>query len=258
MILTSTHNLSYHPQRIVSLVPSQTELLYYLQLNEKIAGITKFCIHPTEWFRSKIKVGGTKNINFDTIDNIQPDLIIANKEENEKGQIEKLAERYNIWLTDVKNLSDALQMINDIGILTDKQKEAGQLAENITKAFLHLIPTAKTIRTAYLIWKNPYMTIGSNTFIHDMLSKCGLQNIFENEKRYPETSIQQLIDQNCQLILLSSEPYPFQQQHAEEIVALIPDCKICLVNGEYFSWYGSRLLSAPPYFSNLIENIFNK
>lgn len=273
MILNNASGLGYIPKRIISLVPSQTELLYSLGLLEETVGITKFCIHPNEWFQTKTRVGGTKTINSDTIRQLQPDLIIANKEENVKEQVEQLAANYPVWVTDVNNLEEALQMIQDIGELTGKQTQAGSLSENISKGFEELSQSQTANlkhqthpersrragfkpKTAYLIWQKPYMTVGGDTFIHDMLSKCGFDNIFADRRRYPETTISELQASNLKLLLLSSEPYPFKQKHIDELAAQLPACKILLVDGEYFSWYGSRLLEAPGYFKKLIENCF--
>jgi ABC-type Fe3+-hydroxamate transport system substrate-binding protein len=259
MILQKTSDLNYIPNRIVSLVPSQTELLHYLGLENETTGITKFCIHPETWFKTKTRVGGTKTINFNTIHQLQPDLIIANKEENVKEQIEQLAQHYPVWVTDINNLRDALSMIKDIGKLTSKEKEADLLVKKINTNFdlLALKPqtTNNKLRTAYLIWRDPYMTIGGDTFISDMLLKCGFENVFAHKKRYPEITIAELPIANCQLLLLSSEPYPFKQKHIDELSAQLPGCKIILADGEMFSWYGSRLLLAPGYFKKLISSI---
>ncbi|HMU09383.1 MAG TPA: helical backbone metal receptor [Ferruginibacter sp.] len=273
MFLNNVSALGYIPKRIISLVPSQTELLFSLGLEKETVGITKFCIHPNQWFQTKTKVGGTKTINYDTIRQLQPDLIIANKEENVKEQVEQLAGNYPVWLTNVNNLADALQMIHDIGELTGKQNKAYSLTKNISngikeldqpqthpersrRANLKLQTSGFKPRTAYLIWQKPYITIGGDTFIHDMLSKCGFDNIFADRKRYPETNISELQTSNLKLLLLSSEPYPFKQKHIDELAELLPGCKIVLVNGEYFSWYGSRLLEAPGYFKNLSKSYF--
>lgn len=259
MILTTTPALSSTPKRIISLVPSLTELLYHLGLENETAGITKFCIHPKEWFTAKTRVGGTKTINFDTVNQLKPDLIITNKEENVKEQVEILAKDYPVWVTDVNTLQDALNMINDIGLLTGKVTEAVQLRQLITEGFSRLngkINSLKQrLRTAYLIWQDPYMTVGGNTFISDMLLKCRLYNIFSDSNRYPETTIAELKDRNCQLLLLASEPFPFKQKHLEDLAHQLPGCKIMLVDGEMFSWYGSRLLQAPDYFAELIKRL---
>lgn len=255
MILQKTSDLNYHSKRIISLVPSQTELLFDLGLEAETIGITKFCIHPSAWYKTKEKVGGTKTLQLNKIRNLKPDLIIANKEENVKDQIEELAKDFPIWLTDVNNLEDALQMINNIGALTGKKATsltlAGQIKQNFKK--IKLLPSP--MRTSYLIWQKPYMTIGGDTFIHDMLYRCGFQNVFTGQNRYPQTTVSELITKNCELLLLSSEPYPFKQKHIDELSKLLPHTKIVLVDGEFFSWYGSRLIKAPQYFKNLINYI---
>ncbi len=255
MILQSVTDLKYTPARIVSLVPSQTELLHFLDLNNETIAITKFCVHPKEWLGSKIIIGGTKNIQTMRIKNLHPDLIIANKEENNKEQVEELAKDYPVWLTDVNNLDGALQMIQDVGRLTNTTGNAEKLAEEITRNFARLKINDVPIATAYIIWQKPFMTVGGGTFINDMLGRCGLQNIFAGKTRYPQISIAQLKEAGCRLLLLSSEPYPFNQKHIEGLQAYLPDTKILLVDGEMFSWYGSRLLQAPAYFNKLITQI---
>ncbi len=255
MILQKTTDLHYIPKRIISLVPSQTELLFNLELETETAAITKFCIHPASWFSTKVKIGGTKTVNLNKIKQLQPNLIIANKEENVKEQIEELAAAYPVWLTDVNNLSDALQMIEDIGTLTGKQNKAASIILTIKTGFKDLQKMDNPIKTAYLIWRKPYMTIGGDTFINDMLLQCGFQNIFLNKTRYPEVSIAELQTANCKLLLLSSEPYPFKQKHIDELSSKLPNTKIILVDGEMFSWYGSRMLQSPKYFKQLINQI---
>ncbi len=254
MIITSAQYFQEPPQKIISIVPSQTELLFYCGLDKEVIGITKFCVHPKQWFTTKTRVGGTKNLNLDLIKKLQPDLIIANKEENVKEQIEELAKDIDVWVTDVNNLEDALQMIKDIGAITHKSDKADRLIKEIKTEFSQLLTINHKLQTAYLIWQNPYMTAGGDTFINDMMKYCGLENIFENKTRYPELTIEQLSTANCQLILLSSEPYPFAQKHVDELQQLLPGKKIILVDGEMFSWYGSRLLKAPSYFKSIMKS----
>ncbi len=255
MILRNTPDLGFIPKRIISLVPSQTELLFDMGLETETIGITKFCIHPATWFKEKTKVGGTKTLKINAIKELQPDLIIANKEENVKEQVEQLAKDHAVWVTDVNNLEDALLMIRDIGNLTARQQEAGSMAEEISRRFDELATNHKPIRTAYLIWRKPYMTVGGDTFINDMLGRCGLKNVFAGNSRYPEITISELQGIDCKLVLLSSEPYPFKQKHIDELSAALPGCKISLADGEMFSWYGSRLLQAPGYFRKLIDGL---
>lgn len=241
--------------RIISLVPSQTELLADLGLDKEVVGITKFCIHPEHWFRSKTRVGGTKQVNIDIVHQLQPDLIIANKEENVKEQIEALAEKYPVWISDINNLDDALVMIRETGLMTGKQIAAQKITEQIAEGFAALTTPGYKLRTCYLIWKDPYMTVGSDTFIHSMLEAAGFENVFSERKRYPVIKIEDLKQSGCELLLLSSEPFPFKQQHIDELQQQLPKTKIMLVDGEMFSWYGSRLLQAPAYFQKLREMI---
>lgn len=245
------------PQRIISLVPSQTELLFDLGLNNEVTGITKFCVHPSAWFRSKTRVGGTRQLKIDLIHQLQPDLIIANKEENVKEQVEELANHYPVWVSDVNNLDDAYEMIGQIGLMLNKESQAKEITDRIKTNFSQLITLNSKLRTAYLIWQNPYMTVGGDTFIHSMLEAAGFENIFADQERYPEITIAQLQSAGCQLLLLSSEPFPFKQKHIEELQLQLPDTKIILVDGEMFSWYGSRLQYTPEYFIKLQEQIQN-
>ncbi|MBP8244821.1 MAG: ABC transporter substrate-binding protein [Chitinophagaceae bacterium] len=239
------------PQRIISLVPSITELLYDLGLEDRVAGITKFCVRPEHWFRTKTRVGGTKNIKIDTIQRIVPDLIIANKEENVKEQIEVLTREFPVWVTDISNYDDALEMIFQLGQITGKADAATQLNNKIQTAFDGLAAEIKKIRTAYLIWKEPWMTVGGDTFIHHMMEKAGLDNVFGAEHRYPIISLDSLQAVRPELVLLSSEPFPFKQKDIDQLQSLLPDTRILLADGEIFSWYGSRLLHAPLYFQEL-------
>jgi ABC-type Fe3+-hydroxamate transport system substrate-binding protein len=251
--------LEKFPQRIVSLVPSITELLFDLKLNDEVVGITKFCVHPESWFKTKTKVGGTKNVKVDDVASLQPQLIIANKEENVKEQIEALENIASVFITDVYDLNYALQMIELISRITNRVDNAQFIIHKIKNEFARLRPLEKKLRVGYLIWKNPYMTVGGDTFINNMLLRCYFENVFASYKRYPEVTISQLSTVNCQLLLLSSEPYPFKQKHIYELQPLFPHTKIMLVNGEMFSWYGSRLQFAPAYFLKLLRalNIAN-
>jgi ABC-type Fe3+-hydroxamate transport system substrate-binding protein len=249
--------LTNTPKRIVSLVPSQTELLHYLGLEDEVIGITKFCVHPKKWFQQKTRIGGTKTLNIDKIKELQPHLIIANKEENAQEQIEALTKYFPVWVSDVNSLHDAYKMITGIGEITGKAGQAETLITQIKTNFsdTQLQSIIYKPRTCYLIWKEPYMTIGGDTFISDLLNKAGFENIFQNKLRYPETSIAELSTLNCEVLLLSSEPYPFKQAHIEEIRDQLQATKIILANGEIFSWYGSRLLQAPTYFRSLHQQL---
>lgn len=254
-MILSHPNLDYKPKRIVSLVPSQTELLFDLGLENETIGITKFCVHPKKWFRNKTRVGGTKTVHIESIKSLQPDLIIANKEENVKEQIEALSEIAPTWVSDIQNLDDAIQMIKDIGTLTQEANKAKEIITEIEQEFKQINILQNGHRsTLYLIWQNPWMSIGEDTFINDMLERTGCINAFKNLKRYPELTDEDIRNSNAAIVLLSSEPYPFKEKHIAMIQSLLPEADIKLVDGEMFSWYGSRLLKAPAYFMEL----FNK
>lgn len=240
--------------RIISTVPSQTELLYDLGLNEEIVGITKFCVHPEQWFKTKTRIGGTKTLNVEKIKSLKPNLIIANKEENVKEQIEALADSANIFVSDVKTIQDNIELITQLGNLTNKRLTSTRLKIELEEAY-NSIASVQYIKTAYLIWKDPYMTIGGDTYINSIMKKSGFQNIFEKKKRYPETTLEFLAHSDAELILLSSEPYPFKSKHLNELQDYLPGKKIVLVDGEAFSWYGTRLIKTAPYLVQLKEQI---
>jgi len=247
-------NLPALPKRIISVVPSQTELLFYLGLDNEVIGITKFCIHPADKFKSTKKIGGTKQLDIDKIKSLRPDLIIANKEENERGQLEELMQYFPVWISDIYDLPGALDMITRVGELVGRKVEAATLAATITQNFNELKPVLSPLRVAYFIWRKPYMIAGPNTFIDSMLQKCGWENAFDLQ-RYPEIDAGMLRDASPDVILLSSEPYPFKEKHLAELSALVPSATVKLVDGEMFSWYGSRLLEAPGYFKELLAEI---
>ncbi len=230
-------------------------------MNEEVIGITKFCIHPEKWFREKERIGGTKKLNIEKIKALNPDLIIANKEENTKEDIEKLQKNFPVWISNIYTLEDALKMIYDIGEITEKQNKANEIINTIQKEFTVLkqfIKTKKSIRTAYFIWFNPMMAAAENTFIDNMLYSCGFKNVFNHKNRYPEISDQDIKDANPELILLSSEPFPFKEKHIEYFKSLLPNAKVILADGELFSWYGSRLIHSAKYFKQIREIIANE
>ena len=240
--------------RIISLVPSQTELLSSLGLDKEVVGITKFCVHPEAWFRSKKRIGGTKQLHFEAIVALNPDLIIGNKEENNREDILKLSEKYPVWMSDVQNLDDAEQMIQSIGKITNREEKASEINQDIKTGFQQLPRLKYPLRTLYLIWKNPYMAAGTNTFINDILMRCGFINVVQ-ESRYPELSMPKIKSLNPELILLSSEPFPFKGKHSEEVKRRFPQSSILEVDGEMFSWYGSRLQLAHQYLKDLCAGL---
>jgi ABC-type Fe3+-hydroxamate transport system substrate-binding protein len=250
-----TVHLPEKVNRIVSLVPSQTELLYDLGIMP--VGQTLFCVHPKEHFKNAVKIGGTKKLNIEKIKGLKPDLIVGNKEENDKDQIEELSAFFPVWMSDIYTLEDALVMIRELGSMLQVNEAAMDMVTRIKSGFDALAKQAANHQTvAYLIWKNPYMAAGRQTFIQSMLDMLGCQNVLnDSASRYPELTESQLKNLDPKVVLLSSEPFPFKEKHIKELQKLLPSSKIILVNGEYFSWYGSRLLLAPSYFDSLISRL---
>lgn len=251
--------IKLNPQKIISLVPSQTEFLADLGLSEQLAGITKFCIHPQNIYKTTKCIGGTKKIDFDKIIEINPDLIIGNKEENDKTQIEKLMQFFPVWISDIKNIDQAYDMMIRLGEVTERFERANEIVKVIKTGFdqLQLKRTLKPARPStavYLIWQNPYMTINSDTFIHDIIVKAGFENLYQHSiNRYPKITVSEMKELNPNFIFLSSEPYPFNETHRHTLSLQFPGSKVMLVNGELFSWYGSRLKYTPAYLQDLLE-----
>ncbi|MEL7362333.1 MAG: cobalamin-binding protein [Bacteroidota bacterium] len=247
--------LTATPRRIVSLVPSQTELLADLGLDDEVVGLTRFCVHPAGWKARKQIVGGTKNVRLDRVAALAPDLVIANIEENVREQVEAIAEDgCPVFVTDVATVADSLAMIRDVGALVGRTAEATVLADEIAAGFEALareVAEAPSLRVAYLIWRDPWMTIGGDTFIHDVLRHAGLVNVFGDQTRYPVVTADDLRAAAPDLVLLSSEPYPFKPAHHEEIAAAVSDVRVHDIDGELCSWYGSRLRHSPGYLAEL-------
>lgn len=239
--------------KIVSLVPSITEALFDLGLTEnEVVGRTKFCIHPQDKIKNVAVIGGTKNINIEKIKALQPDLILANKEENVKEQVEVLMDDYKVMVTNIDTIEDNYYLLKNLGKLFGKEDRA-QLFNLKIYDILNQAKLDTPVKAAYLIWNNPYMTIGSDTFIHRILSEIGFENIFKDKTRYPQITTEDLA--NADVIMLSSEPFPFKEKHIQELQVFYPDKKIMIVDGEAFSWYGTHIAKCEHYFKELLAEI---
>jgi len=249
--------LTEFPKRIISLVPSQTELLFDLGVGPNVVGITKYCIHPKDKVKKITKVGGTKDFDINKIIALKPDLIIANKEENYKEGIEQLEQKFPVWISDINDLNSSLNMISEVGKLVGKPTEAQNLVFKLNQDFEELATTnsfSESYKTLYFIWKDPFMIAGKDTFIDDILQRINLENSsFEN--RYPILDKEKIKKLNPQIILLSSEPYPFKEKHRIEFAQMLPNAYIRIVDGELFSWYGSRLNYTVDYLKKLQKDI---
>lgn len=270
------------PERIISLVPSQTELLFDLGVGPRVVGLTRYCVHPAAEVARATVVGGTKTLRMDVVESLDPDLVIGNKEENDRGAIEALAARYPVWMSDVRDLPGAFAMIRQVGDLVGRPGEAEALAVLIEGRFARLPRLVEPLRAAYVIWRKPYMVAGANTFIDAVLTRCGLVNAFGSTSeldeaagkgdagstgsfgasaaapgspRYPAVSDADLRLAALDVLLLPSEPFPFDEVYAAELVALLPGVEVRLVDGEMFSWYGSRLVAAADSLSAFVAGL---
>lgn len=243
---------AHPPRRIVSLVPSQTELLAALGLDAEVVGLTRFCVHPAGWKRAKRIVGGTKQVDVARIRALVPDLILANKEENTREMVAALDAVAPVYVTDVPTVPAAEAMIREVGALVGRAAAAAALADRIAAAFAAL-PHRPALRTAYLIWQDPLMTVGHDTIIHDVMARGGFANVFGARPRYPALTPEELSEARPEVLLLSSEPYPFREAHRAAFAAKLPGARVLLADGERFSWYGPRLAGAPPYLTALYE-----
>lgn len=250
--------LASNARRIISLVPSISEYLSDLGLGDAVVGITKFCVHPIEWRKTKEIIGGTKQQHLEQIKELKPDLIIANKEENEKQYVEKLSENCPVYVSDVSDFDSALEMMLAIGELTGKPIRAREITDSILSQFaLIKKPPSGPIKVGYCIWKEPWMWAGNDTYISNMLSYCGIENIVKTE-RYPKIEMSEMVQEQPDYIFLSSEPFPFRDQHIRELHEQFPNSQFIIVDGEMFSWYGSRMLKAPDYFNSLLSQLKTK
>lgn len=242
------------PQRIVCLVPSLTELLVDLGLEKRLMGVTKFCVHPKDLRSKKTVVGGTKAIHVDRIAALQPDFILCNKEENTPEIVEACTALAPVYVSDTVSFQDVYALLADLGELLEIKEKTNQLTQDLQNRIsaCHRKTAAQPKRSvAYLIWNDPLMVAGNNTFINTILDFLGFSNAFANKKeRYPVIDRNELNEMD--LVLLSSEPFPFKERHTE-FFKQFTDAKIILVDGEYFSWYGSRLLLAFDYFDELLK-----
>ena len=244
------------PRRIVSLVPSQTELLAHLNLEGEVVGVTRFCERPEAWRSEKTIVGGTKQVDIDTVRSLNPDLILANHEENTAEDVEALDAIAPVFVTEVKTVPGALEMIRTVGTLTDTADRTSTLVGRIISRF-RALPEFSPLRAAYLIWREPYMSVGGDTFIHDVMDWGGLTNVYGTRTRYPEVTVDVLAERDLDVVLCSSEPFPFHKKDTftADLRAALPDTPVEIVDGQPFSWYGPRLLDTPAYLTDLRERL---
>jgi hypothetical protein len=243
--------------RIVSLVPSITELLCDLDLSDQLVGRTGFCIHPWETVRTIPKVGGTKDLKFDRIRDLAPTHIVVNVDENRKEDAEALAEFVpNVVVTHPLRPRDNLDLYRQMGREFDREAEAEAMCERF-EAALSRVDERPERKVLYLIWKDPWMTISPETYIAQTLGLfnwqtqprvlCSPVGDKGQRVRYPEVDLADFPD--ADRVLLSSEPFHFKAEHVAEVEALVPGAKVSLIDGEMTSWYGSRAIAGLDYLA---------
>lgn len=240
--------------RVVSLVPSWTEFLHDLDVD--VVGQTKFCVRPASKFRALPRIGGTKNVKVEDVLALKPDLVVANREENDKAQVEALMEGLpeGVLLTDVRTVPDAWAAMAQVGSRVDRAVHARDMVNRIQDAWGE--PRAIVGQAGYAVWSSPWMVAGHDTFIHDVMRHWGIANAIDGgpESRYPTTGKD--LERGtlaAQQWLLPSEPFPFQPKHLPALHAAHPEARFRLVDGEAFSWYGSRMLHVTAHLNEVAQ-----
>jgi len=234
--------------RIVSLVPSITELLCDLDLSDQLVGRTGFCIHPWDTVREIPKVGGTKDLKFDRIRELAPTHVVVNVDENKKEDAEALVEFVpNLVVTHPLAPRDNLDLYRQMGREFDREAEAEALCEKFEQA-LSKVEARPEQNVLYLIWRDPWMTISPETYISQTLGLFNWRTVpAATDERYPEVDLADFSD--VDRVLLSSEPFHFKAQHVAEVEELVPGAKVSLIDGEMTSWYGSRAIAGLDYLA---------
>lgn len=250
-------HFTYPPTRIISLCPGITETLYALELAEEIVGRTRYCIYPTDLVEQATIVGGTKQIDMEKIHLLQPDVVIVEKEENTEEIVKMVEAHYPVFVAEVQSVDEAYRMIHDMGMLTNRVQESAKLIEQIEQPF-HRLPSVNGLRAAYVIWRKPYMVVGTDTYINDILTKMGFVNPFaQSDERYPAVDKEMLAAAQLDYLLLASEPFPYTEKYFKEFAAFLPHTKLLIVDGEMF-WYGAKMREAVPYFHLTFKDLYKE
>ncbi|MBW7925144.1 MAG: ABC transporter substrate-binding protein [Burkholderiaceae bacterium] len=238
--------------RIVSLVPSLTELLCQLGLREQLVGRTGFCIHPRDALRDVPRVGGTKDVDIERVRALAPTHVVVNVDENEKPVVDRIAELGpEIVVTHPITVDDNLALIESFGERFDVHAVAQRIADRQREA-VHRVGTRRfaPVDVLYLIWKDPWMSIGRETFIAHMLAAVGLRSVVtEAQPRYPQVDDPSIDARGACVVLLSSEPYRFLERHrlALQRASARSTPMFATIDGEMTSWYGTRAIDGLHY-----------
>ncbi|HYE91646.1 MAG TPA: cobalamin-binding protein [Terriglobales bacterium] len=241
-------------RRIVSLIPSTTEILCEFGLADALVGVTAYCREPAAITRTKTRVGGEKDPDLDRIRALAPDLVIANVEENVAAHVETLrAWGVPVWVTYPRTVDEALVMIRELGEVTGAREPAARLLGELAPLLARVRATVASrpaVPVFYPIWRTPWMTIGPDTYVHDVLRVCGAANVFgDATARYPEVTLDEVAARRPAVILLPDEPFRFRAVHRRDFepyrdVPAVRDGRMPLVDGKPFTWHGPRLMEA--------------
>ncbi len=247
------------PSRIVSLVPSLTEALFAFGVGERVVGRTRYCRWPPGAVGRVPKVGGTKKVDVERILALEPDLVVAVREENSRKDVEEIAATgVPVLLGAPETVAGAIDFLGELAEKT-RASEAGVFLEAADRACRTVRKRAGTARRVFVpIWKNPYMTVGSDTYVHDLLRVCGGENVFGHRARYPEVTLEEIEAARPEVILLPDEPYPFSAEDLAEIYALdvpaVRENSVHLADGKLLTWYGPRMAGSLVQLSALLKN----
>jgi iron complex transport system substrate-binding protein len=246
--------------RVISLCPSLSELVFDLGLGAQLVGVTKFCIHPAEGMQSIEKLGGTKDPNVERIIELNPDIVLLNREENRIEDAQRLQSAgLNCHVSMPRSVDETAEMVRSIATALERVEAGESIARDIEARSQRVRQAARgqvTVSWIYLIWRDPWMSVNQDTFVQNLLGQAGGRNAFaELQERYPVVEAQDIAAAKPDAIFLSSEPFPFKQKHIDELVALtgLPRERFHLVDGEYLSWHGSRTPDGVDYAAGLIQ-----
>lgn len=251
------HEFAEPPQRIVSLVPSLTESIVTLGGANRLVGVTEWCVRPEEVVESITKVRGTKNPDIARILELGPDLVLANREENRQRHVELLRQHVPVFLTYPRTVFDALKTIEDLGVILDAVDRSSEIVEASERLLDEIHRTADPkLNVACLIWRDPWMTVGPDTYIHDLLGHFGFVNVFrDGNSRYPETTLDEVAEREPEVVLLPTEPYEFGEADRIEVEhavrQTVPGCRVVVIDGSYLTWWGTRTLPALRFLAEL-------
>jgi len=246
--------------QIVSLCPSITETLIEFGLSEQICGVTKFCIHPESVVKNLCPLGGTKDPNLARIRELDPDLIFMNSEENRREDYESLAKDYKVDVSEPKSVAEIPSLLRHFGALTHREAPAERAAQKLERA-LQSLRKARGQRTSlfsyvYLIWRKPWMCVGTDTYVSRLFEEAGGTNLFgDANERYPEISLQDIAEKKPNYIFLADEPFPFAERHIPEVKKACPLAKVEVISGDDCCWHGIRSIRGVELMQSLLERL---